>query len=107
MVVRYRPKEKKPAPCNRLEHFESREAMERHDAEIAALMESYEEKRHQAEVTTLCGMAAAAGEWEPITRYLAIVRKKRGDAGADRLARDIKAQWKAGNRGERGSWRNV
>lgn len=79
--------------------------MERFDDEIRAMMERYEEHRHRSEVRTLIGFAVAGGGWEPVTRYLALARKKRGDAGADRLAADVKAQWKLGNRGEKGDWR--
>ncbi len=37
--------------------------------------------------------------------YLSDVRKRRGDALADKMQKDCAEQWAKGNRGEKGDWR--
>jgi hypothetical protein len=93
------------APYSRLHSFESREHMDRHDAEIMAIMERYEEHRHRSEVRTLIRIRVDLGSWKSVQAYLALARKKRGELSANRLADDVKAQWLAGNRGIKGDWR--
>jgi hypothetical protein len=65
--------------------------------------EFFEEERHRCEVRQVL-------RWRTEDRnkaidYLGRVRKARGDAAADKLARDCKEQWAKGNRGIEGDWR--
>lgn len=62
-----------------------------------------EEYRYQCEIRYIL-------QWRAFDRsqainYLADVRKKRGDAVAEKMAEDCKVQWSKGNRGEKGDWR--
>lgn len=60
--------------------------------------------RHQCEVRWLLRKFGAEGK-EAVSRYVAMVRDKRGDAMADRLLSDCREQWRLGNRGFDGEWR--
>lgn len=59
--------------------------------------------RHQCEVRYV--LQWRAFDRSQAIKYLADVRKKRGDEAADRLTNDCKEQWERGNRGEKGDWR--
>lgn len=105
-MARPQHRAKSVVPYVRSYGFESVAHMNRHDAEIAAILERHEELRHRSEVRSLLMVAHEVGDWYPVTAYLSLARKKRGDLSADRLAADVKAQWKAGNRGKKGDWRD-
>jgi hypothetical protein len=64
---------------------------------------SSEEYRHQCEVRYILQWRTA--DRNVAVNYLSDVRRKRGDAAADRLEEDCKQQWAAGNRGAKGDWR--
>jgi hypothetical protein len=63
-----------------------------------------EQLRHECEVRWLLRLFVAEGK-EGVDRYIALVTKHRGQACADRLLADVRAQHELGNRGERGDWR--
>lgn len=71
-------------------------------------MQDEEERRHRCEVTEWIKRRAAKGpqEGKPwLAKVLQDIAKKRGQRAAERLRNDIATQWKAGNRGEPGGWR--
>jgi hypothetical protein len=65
-----------------------------------------EEQRHRCEVRQWlrwrAGRGASGKEW--LASVLEDIGKRRGRDAAERLKRDIAAQWKSGNRGEPGAW---
>lgn len=64
---------------------------------------SSEEYRHQCEVRQV--LRWRAENRDKAVSYLQLVRRKRGDAKADKLERDTKEQWAKGSRGIKGDWR--
>ncbi len=62
-----------------------------------------EEYRHQCEVRYVLQWRTA--DRNVAMNYISDVRRKRGDAAADRLEEDCKDQWSKGNRGAKGDWR--
>lgn len=73
-------------------------------------MQEDEERRHVCEVREWLKRRAAMGpqEGKPwLSKVLQDIAKKRGAAAAERLRNDIGSQWKAGNRGEPGDWRET
>lgn len=60
--------------------------------------------RHRCEVRWLLKKFGVEGK-EAVSRYVAMVRDKRGDAMADRLLADTREQYALGNRGFDGEWR--
>ena len=62
-----------------------------------------EEYRHQCEVRYVLQWRTA--DRNVAMNYISDVRRKRGDADADRLEEDCKDQWSKGNRGAKGDWR--
>ena len=61
------------------------------------------EHRHRCEVRQV--LAWRAEDRDKAMKYLALVLQKRGDNVATKLEKDCKAQWAAGNRGEKDDWR--
>jgi len=102
-----RPQHKaaKVLPYNRLDSFDSHDAMERHDAALAEIMAAHDEPRHRSEVRRLLYLRNGCENWDSIQSYLVTVKRKRGEIAHDRLASDIKSQWRAGNRGNPNDWR--
>ncbi len=63
-----------------------------------------EDRRHRCEVRqVLVWLRERGAKW--VKDWLAGVHKHRGQAAADRLRADCRAQWNAGNRGQPGDWR--
>lgn len=63
-----------------------------------------EEYRHQCECREWMRRRREQGpEW--LRRMLAGIEKARGKEAAERLKRDIATQWRLGNRGAPGDWR--
>lgn len=56
------------------------------------------EEKHRCEVREILRMS------EP-KKFMALVEKRRGRETADKLWQIVLAQYRAGNRGERGDWR--
>lgn len=65
--------------------------------------EFFEEERHRCEVRQVLRWRAM--DRSSAIQYLSDVRKRRGDAAADRLTADCRTQWDKGNRGIEGDWR--
>jgi hypothetical protein len=59
--------------------------------------------RHQCEIRQV--LRWRAENRDKAISYLQLVRRKRGDAKADKLERDTREQWAKGNRGINGEWR--
>ncbi len=79
--------------------------MPRADAERMA-SEDVERHRHRCEVRTILRKYAAEGI-SGVDQFIELVAKIRGDSAAARLREDAIAQWKAGNRGNEGDWREL
>ena len=71
--------------------------------EFSMNFHSSEEYRHQCEVRQV--LRWRAENRDKAISYLQLVRRKRGDAKADKLEQDCKVQWAKGNRGEWGDWK--
>lgn len=66
-------------------------------------MDNSEEHRHRCEVRQV--LQWRAEDRSKALEYLSNVRKRRGDVAADKLEKDVRKQWAAGNRGVWGDWR--
>jgi hypothetical protein len=67
-----------------------------------------EQRRHECECREWIKRRAAMGPQDGKTWLAQVMRdieKRRGKVAAERLRNDIVGQWKAGNRGEYGDWR--
>lgn len=62
--------------------------------------------RHRCEVRYALGVRAGGG-YEALLAFLTLVAKRRGKAAARALLADTRAQWRAGNRGLPGDWREA
>lgn len=62
--------------------------------------------RHRCEVWELLRLGAAKGHLAVDAQILRI-EEKRGAESANRLRADYKTQWRAGNRGTHGDWREL
>ncbi len=65
--------------------------------------EFFEEERHRCEVRQI--LRWRAENRDKAISYLQLVRRKRGDAKADKLERDTREQWAKGSRGIEGEWK--
>lgn len=72
---------------------------------VLAECERTDQERHRCEVRFLIGIRHEFGSWDPHVGYLDTVEKKRGKESRDRLAGDVRDQWKKGNRGAQGDWK--
>ena len=72
--------------------------------ELIDVVQQHEDFRHKCEVRSLLRTAADAGHWGAVQRYYEMVERKRGREMREKLAKDVRAQWLAGNRGEQGNW---
>ncbi len=66
-------------------------------------MDNSEEHRHRCEVRQV--LEWGAEDRSKALEYLSNVRKRRNDVAADKLEKDVRAQWALGNRGLEGDWR--
>lgn len=76
-----------------------------HQSHCTDMPDSSEQHRHRCEVRQVLKWTAkdsGAGK-----RYLQAVERARGKDAADTLRKDLIAQWKAGNRGAEGDWRET
>lgn len=65
--------------------------------------EFFEEERHRCEVRQV--LRWRTEDRSKALEYLSKVRQKRGDMAADKLEKDVRAQWSLGNKGIEGDWR--
>lgn len=68
--------------------------------------EAMEQERRRCEIRELLRLGAQKGHEEVAQRFIKI-EAKRGAAATDRLRSDYKTQWRAGNRGTHGDWREL
>jgi hypothetical protein len=75
----------------------------RHQCEVRQLLRWRQEKGREWAHEFINGRieTMASGRRAPVVKG---VRQQRGDAAADRLMEDCRAQWAAGNTGEDGVW---
>lgn len=67
--------------------------------------EAVEQHRHRCEVRSVLRWRVAQGsDW--VDEWLTGVEKARGKGAAERLRADCREQWRRGNRGEAGDWRD-
>ncbi len=64
--------------------------------------EFFEEERFRCEVRHVLRLRSR--DRNSALEYLSAVRKRRGDVAADKLEKDVRSQWSAGNRGVLGDW---
>lgn len=93
-------------PYVRLWGFESREAMDEFDRAVLEHRLTHEDHRHRCEVREVIRRAVERKSWDKTVSYLQLVEKKRGREAHDRLARDVREQYRLGNRGI-GDWKVV
>lgn len=63
-----------------------------------------EEFRHQCEVRTIIRWRME--DRDRALRYLDGVKQRRGEKAGERLDRDVREQWKLGNRGKENEWKS-
>lgn len=68
--------------------------------------DAVEQCRHRCEVRELLRLGNDRNHLEVDARIMGI-EEKRGASSANRLRTDYKTQWRAGNRGEFGDWREL
>lgn len=68
-----------------------------------SLHEFFEEERHRCEVRQI--LRWRAEDRTKAIEYISMVRDKRSNEAAERLAADCRTQWERGNRGIKGDWR--
>lgn len=65
--------------------------------------EFFEEERHRCEVRQI--LRWRLQDRNKAIDYIELVRKKRGDAAANRLHKDAADQWTKGSKGIHGEWK--